>query len=82
MGNRHTFFMLQNCVNENNARGFYNEFLRDELTPHRKVLEMVGSKTRTEETVDQLSGVGFSSARQEVIVRVTGRTQRTLKVSI
>lgn len=82
VGNQHYFFMLQSCVNDGNARGFYNEFLRDELTPHRKVLEIVGSKTRTEETVDQLSGVGFSNARQEVIVRVTGRTQRTLKVTI
>jgi hypothetical protein len=82
VGNQHYFFMLQSCVNDGNARGFYNEFLRDELTPHRKVLEIVGSKTRTEETVDQLSGVGFSNARQEVVVRVTGRTQRTLKVTI
>ena len=82
MGNQHYFFMLQGCVNDGNTRGFYNEFLRDELTPHRKVLEMIGSKNRTEETVDQLSGVGFSNARQEVVVRVTGRTQRTLKVII
>ena len=60
-----------------------NEFLRDELNPHRKVLEIVGSKSRTEETVNQLSGIGFSSSgRQQVIVRVTGRTQRVLKITL
>lgn len=83
VGNLHYFFMLEGCVNDGNARGFYNEFLREELSPHRKVLELVGSKSRTEETVNQLSGIGFSSSgRQEVIVRVTGRTQRVLKVTI
>lgn len=83
IGNLHYLFLLEGCVNDGNARGFYNEFLRDELTPHRKVLELVGSKSRTEETVNQLSGVGFSSSgRQQVIVRVTGRTQRVLKVTI
>lgn len=83
IGNLHYFFLLEGCVNDGNARGFYNEFLRDELTPHRKVLELVGSKSRTEETVNQLSGVGFSrTGQQQVIVRVTGRTQRVLKVTI
>ncbi|MBB6053540.1 hypothetical protein [Armatimonas rosea] len=83
IGNLHYFFLLDGCINDGNARGFYNEFLRDELNPHRKVLELVGSKSRTAETVNQLSGVGFSNnGRQQVIVRVTGRTQRVLKVSI
>jgi hypothetical protein len=83
VGNRHFFFLLDGCVDDGNARGFYNEFLRDELTPHRKVLEMVGSKNRTQETPHQLSGIGFSeSGRHEVVVRVTGKTQRVLKVAI
>ncbi len=83
IGNLHYFILLEGCVNDGNARGFYNEFLRDELSPHRKVLELVGSKSRTEETINQLSGIGFSSTgQQQVIVRVTGRTQRVLKVTI
>lgn len=82
IGNRHTFFLLANCVNAGNARGFYNEFLRGELEPHRKVLEMIGSRQRTDETPDQLSGLGFSSTKKEtVIVRVTGTVSRVLKVT-
>lgn len=81
VGNRHYFFMLEGCKNDGTARGFYNEFLREELTPHRKVIEMVGAKMRTEESDRQLSGLGFSSTqRNEVLVRVTGAFTRTVKV--
>lgn len=81
IGNKHTLFVLADCVNAGNARGFYNEFLRGELDPHRKVLELLGSRQRTEETPDQLSGLGFSSTKkQNLIVRVTGPVSRVLKV--
>lgn len=81
IGNKHYFFMLDGCVNEGNARGFYNEYLKEELSKHRKVLEIVGSKMRTEETPNQLSGVGFSSTvRNHLLVRVTGSFTRELKV--
>jgi hypothetical protein len=79
VGNRHWFFMLDGCRNDGSARGFYNEFLRSDLDQHRKVLELVGSKMRTEESGDQLSGLGFSSTqRNHLLVRVNGG--RTLKV--
>lgn len=83
-GNEHYFFMLNGCVNDDNARGFYNEFLRPDLTEHRKVLELVGSKTRTQETPDQLSGLGFSStSNQSITVRVTGKgTTRLFTLTI
>lgn len=81
IGNKHYFFMLDGCVNEGNARGFYNEYLKEELSKHRKVLEIVGSKMRTEETPNQLSGVGFSSSsRNSVVLRVTGSFTREIKV--
>lgn len=81
VGNKHYFFMLENCVNEDTARGFYNEFLREDLTKHRKVLEIVGSKMKTVASVDQLSGVGFSStSKGEVILRVGGNFNRVIKV--
>lgn len=81
VGNKHYFFMLENCVNEDTARGFYNEFLREDLAKHRKVLEIVGSKMKTAESVDQLSGVGFSStAKGEVILRIGGTFNRVIKV--
>jgi hypothetical protein len=81
IGNEHYFFMLDGCQNDGTARGFYNEFLKQELTPHRKVIEMVGAKMRTEESVNQLSGLGFSSTqRQELLVRVKGSFTRNVKV--
>jgi hypothetical protein len=82
-GNKHYFFMLDGCVNDGQARGFFNEFLRSDLDKHRKVIEIVGSKMKTEESVNQLSGLGFSETkRNEVLVRVKGNFTRTLKVQI
>lgn len=84
IGNKHYFFMLDGCRNEGTARGFYNEFLHESLTPHRKVLEMVGARMKTEagtEVENQLSGVGFSSTqRNHLFCRVTGAFSRTVKV--
>lgn len=80
-GNKHYFFMLDGCANGEKARGFYNEFFGPELTPHRKVLEIVGAKMRTDESNRQLSGLGFSSTkRDEVLVRVSGAFTRALRV--
>jgi hypothetical protein len=81
-GNKHYFFMLDGCVNDGQARGFFNEFLRPELDKHRKVIEIVGSKMKTAETANQLSGLGFSDTkRAEVLVRVKGNFSRVLKRS-
>lgn len=82
IGNRHFFFMLEGCRNEEKTRGFFNEFLSEELTPHRKVLEMVGSKMRTDESERQLSGLGFSSTqRNSILVRVGGSFNRVINVT-
>jgi hypothetical protein len=83
VGNQHYFFMLDDCQNEGQARGFFNEFLKDDLEKHRKVLEIVGSKMKTEETPNQLSGLGFSDTkRAEIIARVKGNFTRTIKVMV
>ena len=81
-GNKHYFFMLENCRNPDQARGFYNEFLREELTPHRKVFEVLGSKLKTPVADNQLSGLGFSSTqRNHLYCRVSGSFNRMLKIT-
>ena len=82
VGNKHYFFMLDSCINEGKARGFFNEFLKPELTEHRKVIEMVGSKMLTIESDHQLSGLGFSSTqRNNVLCRVTGAFTRIINIT-
>ena len=59
-GNKHIFFMLKDCINDTNPSGWFNEYLNNELHPHRKVMEALSSIMRVEDTENQLSGVGFS----------------------
>jgi len=81
VGNKHYFFMLDGCRNEGQARGFYNEFLRSDLDVHRRVLEMVGAKMKTETGGEQLSGLGFSSTqRNAVLCKVSGAFSRVIKI--
>jgi len=81
VGNKHYFFMLEGCENDETARGFYNEFLRSELDPHRKVFELLASKNKPGFTKNQLSGVGFSSTvENKVVCRVTGKTTRVINI--
>ena len=80
-GNKHTFFLIDGCKTDEETRGFFNEFLKEELNPHRKVFELLGERTKVQPTDDQLSGLGFSSTkRDEVTVRVSGKTKRTFLV--
>lgn len=80
-GNKHYFFFLENCKTDDEVRGFYNEYLKPELTKHRKVFEILGAKTKVEATENQLGGLGFSSTqRNTVTVRVKGKTQRILNI--
>lgn len=83
VGNKHYMFMLDGCVNDEPPRGFFNEFLRESLTPHRKVLDLLGGKLRVEDDPNQLSGLGFSSTqRNSVVLRVKGATTRTIRVMV
>lgn len=78
IGNMHYFFILDQCVSDEPARGIYNEFLKSDLDKHRKVFEVLGNKTKCELTNDQVSGLGFSSTRQDsVVAKVT--TQSSTK---
>lgn len=82
IGNQHYLFMLDNCKADK-ARGFFNEFLKQELAPEKKVFEALANKMKVAPSDDQLSGVGFSSTQKaEFIVKVTGTFTRTLKVVV
>ncbi len=80
-GNKHYFFFLEGCENETTPRGFFNEFLNEELTKHKKVFEALGSKMRVEESNNQLSGLGFSSTqRNSILAKIEGSFSRVIKI--
>lgn len=80
-GNKHYFFMLEGAKQPGGTRGFYNEYLRNELNEHRKVFEHLAGKMKVPASDDQLSGLGFSdTVRNELTVKVTGAFTRTLKI--
>lgn len=81
VGNKHYFFMLEGAKQPGGTRGFYNEYLRNELNEHRQVFEHLGGKMKVAPSDDQLSGLGFSDTqRNDLTVKVTGAFTRTLKV--
>lgn len=84
VGNKHTFFMLEGCKNDEPVRGIYNEFLRPDLEKHRKVFEVLAAQTKVEPSNKQLAGLGFSSTqRNSVNLRCTDTAgkQRQYKVN-
>jgi hypothetical protein len=81
VGNKHYFFIISKAAMTTPIRGFFNEYLRQELSAERKIFEALGSALKVEPSDYQLCGVGFSSTlRNSVICRVTGTFTRTLKI--
>lgn len=81
IGNAHTFFIIDNAHNDEQVRGFFNEFLKPELDKHKRVFEALGSKMQVEPADKQVTGLGFSVTNHDtIIVKVDGAFSRTLKI--
>ena len=71
-GNKHFFFMLDECKNPEKIRTFHNENLNAELSMHRKVLEVLAKVNTIDVEGDQLSGIGFNSTvKNELLVKMS-----------
>ena len=80
-GNKHYFFMIENCKTEDKIRSFHIENLNSELYPARKTLERISASNLLETTFNQLSGLGFNSTiRDEVILKIKGEINKIIKI--
>lgn len=80
-GNKHLFFILEGAKSDESARGFFNEFLKEDLLKNKRVFEVLGAKLKVEPSDSQLSGLGFSSTQKNhIICKVTGSFERVLKI--
>lgn len=83
IGNKHYMFFLEDCKNDENPRGIFNEFLIDDLLKQKRAFEVLGSKLKVADSDNQLSGLGFSDTKKtSFYVRVEGAFKRTLKVNV
>lgn len=81
IGNKHYFFIIDGAKCLDPIRGFFNEFLNPKLDPHRRVFEALGNNMMVKFAREQLCGLGFSSTiKNDVLVKVTGKTQRVIRV--
>jgi len=68
VGDKHYFFMLENCLADTDVKTFHNDHLNAELHAHRRVLGTLASLLTTPSTPEQLSGVGFNATITDKII--------------
>lgn len=76
IGNKHFILLTKDIEVNEPVRGFFNEQLNSQLTPHRKVTEILGSKLKIQpvefESNDIAKGYGFSETMDaNLILRLT-----------
>lgn len=82
VGKKHYMFMLDKCINPEQPSGFYNEYLKEEFMKYKRAFASLGNRMRVQASDNQLSGLGFSSARRtQLIVRINGESGRVLKIN-
>jgi hypothetical protein len=75
--------IINECKNPDNIRGFFNEYLKQDLNEHRKVFEYLADKTKIDYNDKQLSGLGFSlTQKNEIILKLSGNFNRIVKLKI
>lgn len=80
-GNKHYFFMLDNCLSSVSIRSFHNENLNSDLIAHKRVMEVLGTTNMIQPSGKQLSGLGFNATvRDELIVKLSGSFKRIVKI--
>ena len=78
VGNKHIFFTTKDFDLEQDVRGFFNEYLDNDLNQHRKVFEILGNRTKISDNKENaLRGYGFSTTMDnQLIVRATTASGR------
>ena len=78
VGNKHIFFTTKDFDLEQDVRGFFNEYLDNDLNQHRKVFETLGNRTKISDNKENaLRGYGFSTTMDnQLIVRATTASGR------
>lgn len=76
IGQKHWFFILDGCATPEPTRGLYNEFLRGDLDVHRKVFEILGSKTMCAPLPNQMSGLGFTKGRDQSVSAIVSSNEK------
>ena len=78
VGNKHVFFTTKDFDLEQDVRGFFNEYLDNDLNEHRKVFEILGNRTKISDNKENaLRGYGFSTTMDnQLIVRATTASGR------
>lgn len=76
-GHKHFMFMLEGCKADEPMRGIMNEFLNADFEKHRKVMELLGEKTKFQPVNGMLAGLGFSETKGDsIVLQVTTATSQ------